>query len=94
MNTPPSSRQSRIPFTLQAVFLASNRGNEVHKPPPERVASKVFFRNWLFQRQSNSGNKRSLFSSNKKSEKVIEEDERTERSSTASVAVSLQDNMM
>lgn len=62
MSAPSSSRQSRIPFTLQAVFLASNRGNEVHKPPPEKVANKVFFRNWLFQRQSNSGTKRSLFS--------------------------------
>ena len=75
MNVPSSStRQGRIPFTLQAVFLASNRGNEVHKPPPEKVASKVFFRNWLFQRQSNSGNnKRSLFSLMKKDTKDVTE---------------------
>lgn len=33
---------SRIPKTLQAVFLASNRGRDVHKPPPEHVANKVF----------------------------------------------------
>jgi hypothetical protein len=46
------SRQSRIPTTLQAVFLASNRGKEVHKPPPEQVAYKVYFRNWLFQRNT------------------------------------------
>jgi hypothetical protein len=48
------SRQGRIPATLQAVFLASNRGKEVNKPPPAAVASKVFFRNWLFQRQTGS----------------------------------------
>jgi hypothetical protein len=34
----------RIPKTLQAVFLASNRGNEVYKPPPKQVAFKTFFR--------------------------------------------------
>jgi hypothetical protein len=51
------SRQGRIPATLQAVFLASNRGREVNKPPPASVASKVFFRNWLFQRQAESKDK-------------------------------------
>ncbi len=51
------SRQGRIPATLQAVFLASNRGREVNKPPPAKVASKVFFRNWLFQRQAKSKEK-------------------------------------
>lgn len=51
----PEARHSRIPLTLQAVFLASNRGRDVNKPPPERVAYKVFFRNWLFQRQAHSG---------------------------------------
>lgn len=45
---------SRIPTTLQAVFLASNRGNEVHKPPPDSAANKVYFRNWLFQGRNNS----------------------------------------
>ena len=38
--------------TLQAVFLASNRGKDVYKPPPERVAYKTFFRNWFFQNGS------------------------------------------
>ncbi|GAX10949.1 hypothetical protein FisN_2Lh479 [Fistulifera solaris] len=47
----PVSRQSRIPFTLQAVFLASNRGKEVHKPPPENVGSRVFKKNWFLQRK-------------------------------------------
>jgi hypothetical protein len=69
------SRQGRIPATLQAVFLASNRGKDVNKPPPEKVASKVYFRNWLFQRQSGSKESRgSLFAGmgskkNKKSKK-------------------------
>lgn len=37
----------RIPKTLQAVLLASNRGNDVDKPPPKQVAFKVFLRTWL-----------------------------------------------
>lgn len=45
------SRQTRIPFTLQAVFLASNRGKDVHKPPPENAGNKVFKKNWFLQRQ-------------------------------------------
>jgi hypothetical protein len=60
-----TNKQSRIPATLQSVFLASNRGNEVHKPPPDNVAYKVFFRNWFFQRQGGSGKRRSLFGGNK-----------------------------
>ena len=34
----------RIPVGVQAVFLASNRGEEVHKPPPDKSASRVFTR--------------------------------------------------
>jgi hypothetical protein len=34
--------KSRIPTTLQAVFLASNRGNDVYKPPPDQVAFKSY----------------------------------------------------
>jgi len=49
-----ASKASRIPNTLQAVFLASNRGRDVHKPPPERVAHKDFFRNWWSSSKSNS----------------------------------------
>lgn len=53
---------SRIPNTLQAVFLASNRGREVHKPPPERVAYKEYFRNlWgsaPFSRNGSQNNSR------------------------------------
>ena len=52
--TPPKEG-GRIPQTLQAVFLASNRGNDVHKPPPDSAASRVYFRNWLFH--GNSGGK-------------------------------------
>lgn len=33
---------SRIPSTLQAVFLASNRGANVKKAPPMQVASRAF----------------------------------------------------
>ena len=33
---------SRIPLDLQAVFVASNQGQEVHKPPPSHNAFKVF----------------------------------------------------
>jgi len=33
---------SRIPASLQAVFLASNRGHEVNRPPPRNAAFKVF----------------------------------------------------
>ena len=40
---------SRIPLSLQAVFLASNRGKDVQKPPPEKVAHKTYFRSWIFQ---------------------------------------------
>jgi hypothetical protein len=43
------------------VFLASNRGSEVHAPPPERVAYKVFFRNWRFQAKSFSESASGLF---------------------------------
>jgi hypothetical protein len=61
------SRQGRIPATLQAVFLASNRGNEVNKPPPAKVASKVYLRGWLFQRQPGSKeNRGGLFGGSRK----------------------------
>lgn len=41
----------RIPVALQAVFLASNRGEDVHQPPPGRVASRVFRGLGLFKRR-------------------------------------------
>jgi hypothetical protein len=44
----------RIHAALEAFFLDSDPGREVNKPPPENVASKVYFRNWLFQRQTGS----------------------------------------
>jgi hypothetical protein len=68
------SRQGRIPATLQAVFLASNRGRDVNKPPPAQVASKVYFRNWLFQKQAGSKERRgSLFGGMGKSRKTKKE---------------------
>ena len=53
-------RTERIPRALQSVFLASNRGKEVHIPPPNNVASKVFSngsshgsrKRWSFRRGS------------------------------------------
>ena len=52
-----SRKQTRIPSTLQAVFLTSNRGKTVSQAPPDKVASKVFFQNWIFQGKSLSGKK-------------------------------------
>jgi hypothetical protein len=37
------SRQGRIPVALQAIFLASNGGQEVHEPP-RNLGFKVFSR--------------------------------------------------
>jgi hypothetical protein len=69
------SRQVRIPATLQAVFLASNRGKDVYKPPPAKAASKVFFSNWLFQRQAESKDAPSLKKKKvKKLEKKIKQE--------------------
>lgn len=42
----------RIPSTLQAVFLASNRGRDVNKPPPGAVAHREFFRSWWGKKKS------------------------------------------
>ena len=44
--------KSRVPCTLQAVFLASNRGCDVKRAPPNRVGSRIF-RTW-FTKRSNS----------------------------------------
>jgi hypothetical protein len=55
---PPPS-QGRIPQALQAVFVASNGGNDVHKPPPEGVASRVYMRNWVHHNEG-GGSQRSL----------------------------------
>jgi hypothetical protein len=43
MHQTNEQREPRVPVALQAVFLASNRGDEVIKPPPQRVASRTFF---------------------------------------------------
>ena len=37
--------EPRIPLELQSIFLASNRGEEVHKPP--KSAFRVFARRWI-----------------------------------------------
>ena len=38
--TPTAS--PRIPLALQNIFLQSNRGEEVHVPPPKNIASRIF----------------------------------------------------
>ena len=44
--------KGRIPLALQAVFLASNRGEEVHIPPPGKVANRIFpIRSWFKKRR-------------------------------------------
>lgn len=53
-----TQQQSRIPLGLQAVFLASNRGKEVDKPPAEKAASKTFTRSWMFQGLKKGGKSR------------------------------------
>jgi hypothetical protein len=40
---------SRIPISLQAVFLNSNRGNDVYVAPPEKAGNRTFLRSWRFQ---------------------------------------------
>jgi hypothetical protein len=42
MNSSTNNLGGRIPASLQAVFLASNRGHEVNTPPPRKVAFKTF----------------------------------------------------
>ena len=37
---------SRIPISLQAVFLSSSRGNDVYVAPPEKAGNRTFLRNW------------------------------------------------
>lgn len=59
----PNGNGNRIPATLQAVFLASNRGMEVNKPPAE--AEMVYRRNWRFQNQTPSGKTKGLFGESK-----------------------------
>jgi hypothetical protein len=46
------TKQSRIPIALQVVFLASNRGEEVHAPPPGNIAFRMF--KSIFQNQGSS----------------------------------------
>lgn len=44
------SRMHRIPVALQSVFLRSNRGVNVSKAPPERLASRTFLQNIFYRR--------------------------------------------
>jgi hypothetical protein len=49
-NEKATGTSNRIPASLQQVFLASNGGKEVHKPPPSNVAFQTFRR--IFKRPS------------------------------------------
>jgi hypothetical protein len=45
--------QSRVPTALQTVFLTSNRGIDVHVPPPKRlVHSTILRRGWLGRKRA------------------------------------------
>jgi hypothetical protein len=85
-----NSLQDCIPATLQAVFLASNRGKEVNKPPPASVASKVFFHNWLIQRQTES--KERDVPSSLKTKKVKKLKKKTKQESPKGTALHLNPN--
>jgi hypothetical protein len=41
-NNDRNETSPRIPIALQHIFLQSNRGEEVHVPPPKKLASKIF----------------------------------------------------
>eukprot|EP00523_Entomoneis_sp_CCMP467_P015388 CAMPEP_0168774658 /NCGR_PEP_ID=MMETSP0725-20121227/5111_1 /TAXON_ID=265536 /ORGANISM="Amphiprora sp., Strain CCMP467" /LENGTH=388 /DNA_ID=CAMNT_0008824265 /DNA_START=118 /DNA_END=1284 /DNA_ORIENTATION=+ len=46
-------KEQRIPSMLQAVFIQSNRGKVVNRPPPGKLASRVFRwtdRKWFWKR--------------------------------------------
>lgn len=63
-------RSSRIPTSLQAVFIAANRGKDINQPPPESMGAKVFLRNWLPpSRSSNASSNNSVSKNGAKSSK-------------------------
>lgn len=63
---------------MQAILLISNHGREDNKPPPEKVVSKVYFRNWLLQRQAGSKERRgSLFSDIRKNTRKIKKEKKS-----------------
>jgi hypothetical protein len=48
----------RLSLTLSRLNNQATQSSFWFKPPPAQVASKVYFRNWLFQRQAGSKEKR------------------------------------
>jgi len=78
-----SNPSSRIPLGLQAVFLASNRGKDVTKPPPEKAANKTFTRNWMFQGLGRGTRTRRTKGSRNKSERGLTKLAQFGRSSTS-----------
>jgi hypothetical protein len=53
--------KSRIPMALQSIFLASNRGKEVHVAPPSQIACKTFTKPSMHLPTLTSSKKRSNF---------------------------------
>lgn len=69
-STASATTSPRIPLGLQAVFIASNRGEEVHKAPPEKQANKTYIRSWIF----GGGRSKKRNSSKSNTEKNFEDD--------------------
>lgn len=59
MNAPILKIHHRIPYSLQKIFLASQRGDEVHEPPTDGSAYKMFRNKWYSGRNEDGtrGNK-------------------------------------
>ena len=64
-----NKNKPRVPQTLQTVFLASNRGKEILKPPPEKVAYKIFLQSW-WQSHEDKGEAGSRMNRDKHGSKV------------------------
>jgi hypothetical protein len=54
-----SSERQRVPLSLQALFLASNRGQIINSPPPGNVAIRVF-RSIFHRTISNRSSRRTI----------------------------------
>lgn len=79
--TPTPGDGSRIPKTLQAVFLASNRGNDVDKPPPKQVAFRTFFRSFLGKKKDPKETTKENNNNNKKSKETTKVENSYKKSS-------------
>jgi hypothetical protein len=78
-----TNQNCRVPIALQEVFLASNRGQEVHTPPPGNIAMRVF--KSIFQRGRTSNRTNSYKRSFRFTVKKNHSNEGKERTITTSV---------